>query len=349
MTARAEPIVSGIRPAFALHHRSLVIDLHTDALYEHVRGRKDITQRSDVLQVDIPRLKQGGVNAQVFAIWTNPDLFKPGKRATFVLKAIDAFKRICRRCPEDIALALGPGDIRTIRASGRIAGILGVEGGHALEGDLANLDRFYRRGVRVLTLTWNNSNPFARSCMSRDGPRRGLTRLGHEAVKRMNRLGIVIDLSHASDRAFSDVLDTSTAPVICSHSACRALRRFPRNLTDEQLKALGQARGVIGIVFLPYFLTRAYRKATIEHVLNHIEHSADIAGINAVAIGSDFDGFGDSPPKGLEDVTRMPAFTEGLLRRGFSEPDIKKILGENFLRVWKEVTRKAGNPSRLPD
>ncbi len=331
-----------------LHHRSLVIDLHTDALYEHVRGRKDITQRSDAFHIDIPRLREGGVNAQVFAIWTNPDLFRPGKRATFVLKAIDEFKRICRRYPKEIALALSPGDVRTIRASGRIAGILGVEGGHALEGDIGNLDRFFRRGVRILTLTWNNSNPFARSCMSRDGHRRGLTRLGREAVKRMNRLGMLIDLSHASDMTFSDVLAASSAPVICSHSACRALRRFPRNLTDRQLRVLGEADGVIGVVFLPYFLRKDYRKVSLEDVLDHIEHAASVAGVDAVALGSDFDGFSDPPPKGLEDVTRMPAVTAGLLRRGFSEPDVRRILGENFLRIWSTAAR-AADPIRLSD
>ncbi len=328
-----------------LHQRPTVIDLHCDTLCEHVHGHRDMTVRSDTGHLDLPRMRAGGLNAQVFAIWTDPVRYGPGERAAFVHRSVDTFNRIVAKTP-GLVRVTSPDELTRAVAGGRVAGILGVEGGHALEGDPANIDRFFERGVRVLTLTWNNSNPFARSCMSRDGRRRGLTRLGREAVKRMNRLGMLIDLSHASDRTFSDVLDASTAPVICSHSACRALRRFPRNLTDRQLRALGEADGVIGIVFLPYFLRRDYRNVTIEDVLDHIEHAVSVAGINAVALGSDFDGFDDPPVKGLEDVTRLPALTAGLIRRGFPPGAIRSILGGNFLRAWNRVT--ATGPAQQP-
>jgi membrane dipeptidase len=304
-----------------------------------------MTGRSDTGHLDLPRMRAGGLNAQVFAIWTDPVRYGPNERATFVHRSLDAFDRIVARA-RGLVRVTNPDELARAVAVGRVAGILGVEGGHALEGDIDNLDRFFKRGVRVLTLTWNNSNPFARSCMSRDGRRRGLTRLGREAVKRMNRLGIVIDLSHASDKTFLDVLDASTAPIICSHSACRALRRFPRNLTDRQLQALGKAGGVIGIVFLPYFISRDYCRVSIEDVLDHVAHAASVAGIDAVALGSDFDGFDDPPVKGLEDVTRLPALTAGLARRGFPPGAIRGILGGNFLRVWRRVT--ATGPARQP-
>ena len=328
-----------------LHCRSTVIDLHCDTLSRHVHGHRDMTVRSCTGHLDLPRMHTGGLNAQVFAIWADPVRYGPGKRAGFVHRSLDAFDRIVSST-SSLDRAAGADELVRTVAAGRIAGILGIEGGHALEGDVGNLDRFFHRGVRILTLTWNNSNPFARSCMSRDGHRRGLTRLGREAVGRMNRLGMLIDLSHASDHTFRDVLDAGTAPVICSHSACRALRRFPRNLTDRQLRALGEAGGVVGIVFLPYFIRSEYRRVTIEDVLDHIEHAVSVAGIDAVALGSDFDGFSDPPPAGLEDVTRLPSLTAGLIRRGFPPGAIRSILGENFLRVWRRATRT--NPTQQP-
>jgi len=219
---------------------------------------------------------------------------------------------------------------------------LGIEGGHALEGSIENVETFHQRGVRIITLTWNNANELAGSCMEK--PETGLTDFGREAVRRMNELGMIADLSHASPRTFYDTLEASTAPVICSHSACKALRDFPRNLDDDQLRVLAAHRGVIGIVFLPYFLRPEEDKATLGDVLDHIEHAVSVAGIDSVALGSDFDGFG-TPPKGLEDVTRLPALLAGLRSRGYSAPDIARVAGLNFLRLWQEVTRTGKNPA----
>ena len=353
-------------------------DLHTDALYEHVKGAKDITKRTSIGHLDIPRMKEAGVTGQVFAVWTNPEKTNPGERAPFVHKAIDALEDICRRYPDDIAIAKSPDEMLDIngcaspdqpvtlsesdeskglsvtastpdfepwclggelRPSGRVAAILGIEGGHALEGDLANLDRFFERGVRVLTITWNNSNEFAGSCM--DKPETGLTELGRRALSRMNELGMIVDLSHSSPRTFYDTLEVSTAPVICSHSACKARCDFPRNLDDDQLRALAQHRGVIGIVFLPYFLTHKEGEATLDDVLDHAEHAIQVAGIDSVALGSDFDGFG-KPPKGLEDVTRLPVLLAGLRSRGYSDSDVAQVSGLNFLRLWREVADGSG-------
>ncbi len=314
-----------------------LIDLHTDALYEHIKGAKDITRRSAIGHLDIPRMKAAGVTGQVFAVWTNPEKTRPGERAPFVHRAIDTLASICQTPAPGIGLARTPDEMRALNESGRIAALLGVEGGHALEGDLANIDRFFERGVRVLTITWNNSNELAGSCM--DKPETGLTDLGRHAVRRMNELGMVVDLSHASPRTFYDTLEVSTAPVICSHSACRALCDFPRNLDDDQLRALARHNGVVGIVFLPYFLTLKEGKATLDDVLDHVEHAIEIAGVDSVALGSDFDGFG-KPPKGLEDVTRLPALLDGLRSRGYSDSDVARVSGLNFLRVWQEAARQ---------
>lgn len=314
----------------------LVVDLHCDSLHDHAQGHRDITKRLDTGHLDLPRMKEGGITAQVFAVWTNPETLKPGERAAFVHKAIDAFENICRTVPQDIGPACTPDEMMTLVGSGRIAGILGIEGGHALEGDLDNIEIFQKRGVRIITLTWNNANEFADSCLEDTG--RGLTQLGVRAVALMNKLGIIVDLSHSAPKTFYDVLEKSTAPVICSHSACRALCDHPRNLTDEQLKALAQTEGVVGIVFLPAFLRPEPEPTSLQDVLDHIQHAAEVAGIDSVALGSDFDGFGQGPA-GLEDATRMPALAAGLRSRGFPEPDIRKILGENFLRVWQKVIR----------
>ena len=318
-----------------------VIDLHTDALYEHMCGRKDITQRSDKGHLDFHRMKDGGVNGQVFAVWVSPTELKPGEYCDFVLKGTDAFDEVCSRCADIIASARTPGEFRQATAAGQIAAILGVEGGHALEGRLENLDRFYERGVRVLTVTWSNSNELGDSSGDENKPHNGLSALGRQAVGRMNELGMIIDVSHSADKTVFDILDKSLSPVIASHSGIRARRDFNRNLTDEQIRAIGAHGGVVGVVFLPYFLREPEDKASIEDVLDCIDYICQIVGPDHAGLGSDFDGFGGALP-GLEDVTKMGAIGAGLRRRGFAEDDIAKITGLNFLRVWDAVTSRAG-------
>jgi membrane dipeptidase len=320
---------------------SFLIDLHTDALYEHMCGRKDITQRSDKGHLDFPRMKEGGVNGQVFAVWVSPTELKPGEYRDFALKGADAFDEVCARCANTVAPARTPNEFRQAVASGRVAVVLGVEGGHALEGRLENLDRFYARGVRVLTVTWNNSNELSDSSSDEDKPHNGLSSLGRQAVRRMNELGMIIDVSHSADKTVFDILDTSLSPVIASHSGVRARRDFNRNLTDDEIRAIGAHGGVIGVVFLPYFLREPEEEASIEDVLDCIDHICQLAGSDHAGLGSDFDGFGGSLP-GLEDVTQMGGIAAGLRRRGFAQGDIAKIAGLNFLRVWDAVAARSG-------
>jgi membrane dipeptidase len=318
-----------------------LIDLHTDALHEHMCGRKDITQRSDKGHLDFHRMKEGGVNGQVFAVWVSPTELKPGEYRDFVLKGADAFDEVCSRCADIVAPVRTPSEFRQAVAAGRIAAILGVEGGHAVEGRLENLDRFFGRGVRVLTATWCNSNELGDSSSDENTPHNGLSVLGRQAVRRMNELGIIVDVSHSADKTVFDILDASSSPVVASHSGIRARRRFNRNLTDEQIRAIAKNGGVIGVVFLPYFLRDPEDKATIEDVLDCIDHICQLVGPDHAGLGSDFDGFA-GVLSGLEDVTKMGAVAEGLRWRGFPEADIAKIAGLNFLRVWDAVASRAG-------
>ena len=318
----------------------LLVDLHTDALYEHIRGRKDITQRSDKGHLDFPRMKEGGVNGQVFAVWVSPTELAPGEYCDFALKGADAFGEVCTRCAESVAPVRTPDEFRQATAAGRIAAVLAVEGGHALEGRLENLGRFFERGVRVLTVTWCNSNELGDSSGDENKPHNGLSPLGRQAVRRMNELGMIVDVSHSADKTVFDILDASLSPVIASHSGIRARRDFNRNLTDEQIRAIAAHGGVIGVVFLPYFLRDPEDKATIEDLLDCIDHICQLVGPDHAGLGSDFDGFGGALP-GLEDATKMGAIGVGLRKRGFVEGDIAKIAGLNFLRVWDAVTARS--------
>jgi membrane dipeptidase len=318
-----------------------LIDLHTDALYEHIRGRKDITQRSDKGHLDFPRMKEGGVNGEVFAVWISPAELKPGEYCDFALKGANTFDEMCARCADTVTSVRTPGEFRQAVAAGRIAAILGVEGGHALEGRADNLDRFFERGVRVLTVTWCNSNELGDSSGDENKPHGGLSSLGRQAVRRMNELGMIVDVSHSADKTVFDILDTSLSPVIASHSGIKARRDFNRNLTDEQIRGIAGHGGVVGVVFLPYFLREPEDKATIDDVLNCIDHICQLVGPDYAGLGSDFDGFGGALP-GLEDVTKMGSIGAGLRRRGFAEGDIAKIAGLNFLRVWDAVAARSG-------
>lgn len=315
-----------------------VIDLHCDSILSHLAGERDLTARSGQGQLDLPRMREGGLDAEVFAVFVDPAQHPPGVRAPFARKALAELERLCAATP-GLTRALGPAELEDACAAGALAAIPGVEGGHALDGDSGRLEEFHALGARVLTLTWNNSNELGRSCVEPDGT--GLTTLGREAVRRLNRLGLILDLSHAAPETFYDALELSIAPVICSHSGARALCDHPRNLDDEQLRMLGRQGGLVGVVFLPWFLAPGGNRVTVENVLDHIEHITAVAGPAAVGLGSDFDGFNDPPPAGLEDVTKLPALAEGMARRGFPEPDIRGILGGNFLRAWRAVVSAA--------
>ena len=226
-------------------------------------------------------------------------------------------------------------DVREAERKGKVAAMLSIEGGEAVEADLGVLRMLHRLGVRAMTLTWNGRNQIADGA-AEARTKGGLTNFGVELVGEMNRIGMVVDVSHISDAGFFDVIETTTKPIIASHSNCRALCNHRRNLTDEMIKALADKGGVMGMNFAPDFIDGRKENATLERLLDHVGHVVKIAGVDHVGLGSDFDGI-ETTPKGLEDVARMPYLTEGLIKKGYKEDYILKILGENFLRVFSEV------------
>jgi membrane dipeptidase len=226
--------------------------------------------------------------------------------------------------------------MEAVAASGRIAGIIGVEGGHALEGNVGRLEQWWEAGIRLLTITWCNSNELADGGWDDSQPHGGLSAVGRAAVAEMNRLGMIVDVSHCSQPAFWQILEASAAPVVASHSGVRALCDHPRNLTDLQLRALAQQGGMMGMVSLPAFLKPEPLPTSVADVIAGIDHVVQLVGPEHVGLGSDWDGFG-AGPAGLEDVSRLPAVTEGLSGLGYPEAGIELILGRNFLRVWSAI------------
>jgi membrane dipeptidase len=361
-----------------LHFDSIVVDGHADTISRFLDDGEDLGAETGRGHLDLPRMKRGGLDCQFLSCWVEPKYVDRGQSARRCLRMIDAVKRWAAACPDRLELARGAADVRRIAAAGKIAGILAIEGGHAIEEDLALLRLYHELGVRYLTLTWNNPISWAWPARAK-GTDVGLSAFGREVVREMNRLGMLVDLSHGSEKTFADALETSSVPVICSHSCARALCDHPRNLRDDQLRALARNGGVVGVNFYSGFLSRAFveskrglderddadraalrerlrddparldeelRKASRAYdaaegalprppfavLLDHLEHIARVAGIDHVGLGSDFDGVG-ALPEGLDDGEDLPLLTEGLLGRGFSESDIRKILGENFLRV----------------
>lgn len=320
-----------------VHQDAIVVDGHCDTLGEVLRGVRRLQERSTVGHVDLPRLREGGVTAQVFACFVPVDEYRRGA-ARHALQRLDQLHQALEDQDGDLGLALARNaeDIRRAKAAGQVASILGLEGAEAIEGSLEVLRCFYRLGVRVLGLTWNFRNEVADG-VSEGVQARGLTPFGRQVVEECNRLGVLIDVSHLAPPGLRDVLEASRHPVMASHSNAAALCDHPRNLTDKQIEAIAERGGVVGVTFVPSFLVNPGSAASIAHVLDHIEHLLRVAGVDHVMIGSDFDGI-DYAPHGLEDVTRYPAITAGLLARGHDELTVRKVLGLNFLRVFEQVT-----------
>jgi membrane dipeptidase len=310
---------------------------------------------------DLARLERGGVDAQFFSIWPSADYYdaedpRSGRSLARANEVIDTLEQQIARHADRLELARSSADIRRITADGRIAALLGVEGGHAIEHDLANLHALYARGARYMTLTWSFSHSWGDASgdplQGADRLHGGLTAFGESVVREMNTLGMLVDISHVSDETFWDALAVARAPVIASHSSVRAVAPHPRNLSDEMLVAVASNGGVVMINFATMYLDP--RKTTpvavgwdwIRHaggsattvaaVADHIDHVVRVAGIDHVGIGSDFDG---TPfvPEGLEHVGQLPNLTAELLRRGYADGDVRKILGENLLRVLDEA------------
>jgi len=317
-----------------MHQKAIVFDGHCDTILEIMNHKKSLGSRTPTGHLDIPRMKKGGVGVQFFAVFIE-DIYKPDRSLKRTLQLIDCFYREMEKNQDDISLVTNYNQIEEANRAGKIAAILSIEGGEALEGDLGVLRILHKLGVRLLTLTWNQRNQIADGIgESRTGS--GLTEFGIKVIDEMNDLGMLIDVSHLSETGFWDVIKRSKAPIVASHSNCYALCSHPRNLKDEQIKVLADKGGVIGITFVPNFLTQEKRKTTVKDVVKHIDYLVEKVGVDYVGLGSDFDGT-DGLPLGLEEVDKIPNITEGLLDRGYKEKDIKKILGENFLKVFKEV------------
>ena len=358
-----------------IHARLIGVDSHIDTLQRVVNSGEDISKRTARGHVDLPRLKESGMVAPFFALWV-PTFFQGSEAVRRTLQLRDAMQSLLDAHPDQIELATTAAEVERIAGAGKIAAVLTLEGGHQIADDLAVLRMYHRLGVRSMTLTHFRNNNWADA--STDRPAHGgLTDFGRQVVREMNRLGIIVDISHVSDRTFQDVLAVTTKPVIASHSSCRALSDVPRNMTDDMIRALARNGGVIGINFGAGFLNakdaeglrqrigqavatqpdlsgraldtfaaaeyvREYGEmrpaaATLDDAVAHIDHVVKIAGVDHVGIGSDWDGI-NTVPAGLEDVSRMPALTAALLRRGYTETDVRKILGGNLLRVLREVT-----------
>lgn len=367
--------------AARIHREAVVFDAHCDAVMKAVDEGVDLGVRSDEGHVDFVRMAEGGLDIEVFAMWVEPEYW-PDQATQRAQQMLDSLLENFARHPDKIELARTVTEARRITGQGKAAAFLGLEGGHAIEDDKRNLKMFYDKGVRYMTLTWWHNTNWADG--SGDKPKwNGLNDLGREIVREMNSLGMVIDVSHASEKTFWDVLEVTTKPIIASHSNTRAIADHHRNLSDEQLRALKANGGVVGINFVPGFLDpkaveassklhqalkpeleaikKKYKKdpqksrkerwalwrkrskelprVSLDRVIDHIDHVVKIAGIDHVGLGSDFDGF-SSGPVGLEDCTDLPLITEKLLERGYSQLDVKKILGENLLRVFEDNSGK---------
>lgn len=373
--------------ALQIHRRAIVIDTHNDVTTPMTNDDFDLSGTPPTpYRTNIDRMKKGGLTAEFFSLYVRPWYVEHGGSARRTLDMIDSVYRAVERHPRDLMFATSAADIRRAKLTGKIAALMGIEGGHAIEDSLPTLREFYRLGVRYMTLTWNNTNNWA-DANRPPKKHNGLSDFGKEVVREMNRLGMLVDISHVSDETMSDVLDVSTAPVIASHSSARALSNVPRNIPDDLLKRIAKNGGVVQVNFYSVFVdekTVAPQSAErdkrlksqqdaidekykddperraeesdkleaanplpplpISKLIDHIDHIVKVAGVDHVGIGADFDGANDMP-EGAQDVSMLPNITYELLKRGYSEQDIRKVLGENLLRVMtaaERVARRSG-------
>ena len=357
-------------------HKSLiVVDGHNDVIYESILPGRDIGTRLKVGHTDLPRLRDGGVKVQVFAVWSDDRKFPKGKAFKHANAQIDALEAMVKKYPKEIAIAKSAKEIQQVVEEGKIAAVIGVEGGNMIESSVDHLEALYNRGARYLTLTWNYNLPWVTAAAieskTKSDKGKGLSEQGKVIIQRMNALGMMVDLSHVGEKSFYDVLAVTTKPVLVSHSNAYALMPHYRNLKDAQLVALKKNGGVVGVNFYSGFLdpafnnrvkslykqhfgkaapaklsaTRQYESlpialkrkadAPLEKLLEHIDYLVKKVGIDHVAVGSDFDGI-ESAPQGLEDVSKFPVLTDALLKRGYTKDDVAKIMGQNFLRILRE-------------
>ena len=381
-TSVAEP--SGSDP-LSIHQRAIAIDMHADTAQRLLDEHVDLQQELSDGHFDAVRAKAGNLDAQFFSIWVEPQLFGGGgeravKRADDQIATVRA---LAEKHPETWMLAASAEDIRRAARDGKIAALMGLEGGYAIDERLENVQRYYDLGVRYMSPAWSVSTSWAGSSGDDVGRTRGLNEFGTSVVREMNRLGMMVDVSHVSDPTFWDIVNTSTAPVIATHSACRAIADVPRNLTDDMIRALAKTGGVVNVIFYPEHVEPGWqllkKKVDVEidamvreasatepggavqkklardrvrqreyaqrlppvkvsRIVDHIDHIVKLVGVDHVGIGSDFDGV-QITISDLATVAELPNLTRELLRRGYSETDVNKILGGNMLRVMEAHAR----------
>ena len=372
-----------------LHFSSIVADTHDDTTQRFFSNDFDLGKRNSSGHIDIPRMREGGMNVIFFSIWIDGRTMGP-PAIQKALDQIDAVQQNVRKYSKDLAFARTADDVRRAHVQGQIAVLMGIEGGHMLGNDIRMVRIYSELGVRYMTLSHFYNDEWADS--STDKPaHNGLTDYGKEIVREMNRQGMLVDISHVSDKTFYDALAISKAPLIASHSSCRALCNHPRNMTDDMIKALAAKGGVIQINYEKSFLDQGYKDATdktgsvvgaidrfkklcgddeacllrkmveqekqdtadgkLPHVswreiVDHIDHAVKLVGADHVGLGSDFDGA--NMPDGMEDATHLPQITDALLKKGYSEADVRKILGENTLRVLAAGERVSRETQAAP-
>ena len=365
----------------AIHKRAIAIDMHVDTVQRMLDEHVDLSTRLRDGHFDTPRAKDGGLDAQFFSIWVEPQLFGGGGAAA-VKRADDqiaAIRELTKQHPETWTLATSAEDVRRIADEGKIAALLGLEGGYAIDERLENVERYYNLGVRYMSPAWSVSTSWAGSSGDEVGSTRGLNDFGRSVVREMNRLGMMVDVSHVSDKTFWDIVNTSTKPVVATHSACRSIAKVARNLTDDMIRALAKTGGVVNVIFYPEHLepgwsekkrqvdveiaplvadasaaepgdavhkkiardrvraeyyARRLPAVSVTRIADHIDHIVKLVGVDHVGIGSDFDGV-QATTADLSNVSELPNLTRELIRRGYSEQDIQKILGGNMLRVME--------------
>jgi membrane dipeptidase len=366
----------------AIHYRAIAVDMHADTVQRVLDENVDLQKQLSDGHLDAVRAKAGGLDAQFFSIWVEPQLFGGGG-ARAIQRADDqiaAVRALAENHPETWQLATTAEDVRRAAADGRIAALLGLEGGYAIDERLENVERYYKMGVRYMSPAWSVSTSWAGSSGDDVGATRGLNEFGREVVREMNRLGMMVDVSHVSDKTFWDIVNTSTKPVVATHSACRAIVHVPRNLTDDMIRALAKTGGVVNVIFYPEHIEPGWSqkkkqldaeiaglvqkasenepgeavhkklardrvrqeqyakrlpKVMVSRIVDHIDHIVKLVGIEHVGIGSDFDGV-QATPADLSTVADLPNLTRELLKRGYSESDVDKILGGNMLRVMEQ-------------
>ena len=384
----ATPSDTGVSPkARAIHDSALIVDTHADTPQRFLDEGFDIgsTDPNDIGHISLDKARRGNLGAEFFSIWVDPET-NQGHFAQHTFDLIDSVYEQAARHPDRMMMAFSVADIERAHKEHKLAALMGIEGGHSIENDMHLLRDYYRLGVRYMTLSWSNTNEWADSSGDINDPKlqhhNGLTDFGKQVVLEMNRLGMMIDISHVADKTFWDTVATTKAPVIASHSSARALVDAPRNMTDDMLRALAKNGGVVQINFFSGFVDEGYRKAMeaqskdqaaaiqkyvdslkaqgkpvnyieidrierewtakiprppFKSLIDHIDHIAKVAGVDHVGLGSDFDGVSGATPEGMDSAADLPKITQALLDRGYRTEDIKKILGGNLLRVFRQV------------